>query len=139
MLNWDDPLATAKANPQHAARRMQPAGIDDARLDDDDFDLPDAASGAPQRRPHDTAAHVRPGQGVVANAVLMSTAGAAPVVDPNPLPRQALLLDEDIPGMPAAGRTETTARPRRSWLRPAGRGRQYRSGDTGARRRARAR
>jgi ribonucleoside-diphosphate reductase beta chain len=129
MLNWDDPLATAKANPQHAARRMQPAGIDDARLDDDDFDLPDAASGAPQLRPHDTAAHVRPGQGVVANAVLMSTAGAAPVVDPNPLPRQALLLDEDIPGMPAAGPTETTETTARH--AEAGYDRQAAGGNTG--------
>ena len=95
MLNWDDPLATAKQSPHESARRLQPAGIDAAQGHDQDFDLP----GATQLRAHDTAAHVRPGQGVVANAVLMSTAGSAPVVDPNPMPRQTPLLDDEMPGM----------------------------------------
>jgi len=89
MLNWDDPLA-ALAKPR-APSIMPPPPV--AALSDAEPDLPlpgeapvgrHAVSPEPIR-PHDTASHARPGQGVVGNAALMATAGAAPVVSPNPV------------------------------------------------------
>ena len=96
MLNWDDPLATAAPKPRNAPPRVDGAAADQ---DDHDFALP-ATIGRLQA--HATDGHVRPGQGVVANEALMSTAGAAPVVDPNPLPAQRSWLDESQP-TPARG------------------------------------
>jgi ribonucleoside-diphosphate reductase beta chain len=89
MLNWDDPLATAK--PQTKATPKVPSE-------------PQRRASQPQPAlcAHDTAAHVRPGKGVVANEALMATAGAAPSVDPNPFPPQPELPMEDtlIPERP---------------------------------------
>ncbi|HSQ06872.1 MAG TPA: ribonucleotide-diphosphate reductase subunit beta, partial [Chromatiaceae bacterium] len=89
MLNWDDPLATL-AKPRTTSV-MPPPPV--AALSDAEPDLPlpgeapvgrHAVSPEPIR-PHNTVSHVRPGQGVVGNAALMATAGAAPVVTPNPV------------------------------------------------------
>ena len=78
MLNWDDPLA---ATPVTAPPR---APLDPA-VETDDWtptvlDDSHAASRPSQTRP----ARVRPGLGLVGNPELMATAGAAPVVDPDP-------------------------------------------------------
>jgi ribonucleoside-diphosphate reductase beta chain len=43
----------------------------------------------PRLQAHDTSTHVRPGRGVVANDILMATAGAAPSVDPDPFAKHA--------------------------------------------------
>ncbi len=88
MLNWDDPLATP------SAPKAPPAAME----------VPKQASPQPVARPdqpagrlsaHDTSVHVRPGLGLVANDTLMATAGAAPVVDPNPFSQQVELPIED--------------------------------------------
>ncbi len=88
MLNWDDPLATP------SAPKAPPAAME----------VPNQASPQPVARPdrsagrlsaHDTSVHVRPGLGLVANDTLMATAGAAPVVDPNPFSPQVELPIED--------------------------------------------
>ncbi len=104
MLNWDDPLATpapnAKAKPQ-------------AKLSDKDAHwFQQEAAPRLQRaiRAHDTGEQVRPGRGVVANEVLMATAGGAPVVDPKPAQVQPDLGMSD-PDFPA-----TTGRPARHEL-----------------------
>ena len=73
MLNWDDPLAKfnepeAKAQ---AANALNPA--------------------------HNTGAHPHAGDGIVTNDALMSTAGAAPSVNPNPAPATI----EAVPTFPA--------------------------------------
>jgi ribonucleoside-diphosphate reductase beta chain len=90
MLNWDDPLAATKPQAKSAST-VQPQRH-----------LP-----APQPAPraHDTGRHLRPGKGVVANEALMATAGAAPVVDPNPFPPQPELPMEDtlFPDRPGEG------------------------------------
>jgi ribonucleoside-diphosphate reductase beta chain len=98
MLNWDDPLANLNARPHDAARVVTAAGGFDAPTADEDFELSDETAAAvspatpakaPPARPS-----VRPGDGIVENDALMRTAGAAPVVDPNPLPAQRSLLAE---------------------------------------------
>ena len=101
MLNWDDPLAVAK--PQ---TRSTPPQVDAAVAEqpDHEFELPSAVG---RLDAHTTDGHVRPGQGVVSNEVLMNTAGAAPVVNPNPVPTQQSLLDEPQPGFDA--RTQPAA------------------------------
>ncbi len=76
MLNWDDPLAAAKPQPRKAPPRIDAAVVDQS---DNDFELPATVG---RLHAHSTDGHVRPGQGVVANEALMSTAGAAPVVNP---------------------------------------------------------
>ncbi|MEJ2576149.1 MAG: ribonucleotide-diphosphate reductase subunit beta [Gammaproteobacteria bacterium] len=53
------------------------------------------AAADPRLVAHDTQGHVRPGQGVVANAVLMATAGAAPSVNPDPFAAAAVEADYD--------------------------------------------
>jgi ribonucleoside-diphosphate reductase beta chain len=92
MLNWDDPLAALPNSREEP--RMPPAG-EAPKLSPvvaHPFAEPQA-----QIQAHDTADHVRPGSGVVANDALMATAGAAPVVDPNPLPLQPdLAVQEPI-------------------------------------------
>jgi ribonucleoside-diphosphate reductase beta chain len=81
MLNWDDPLALTRP-----AARTPTSGAP----------RPTPSQPAPTRwGAHDTSAHVRPGRGMVENATLMTTAGSAPVVDPNPFPAQAELPFED--------------------------------------------
>ncbi len=100
MLNWDDPLATVTSRARSEPRPLPPGG---AHLDDgadanaagsDDFSLGGDTTA-------DTAPTARAGAGLVANDTLMRTAGAAPVVNPNPLPAQRSLLDE-APAAPAA-------------------------------------
>ena len=94
MLNWDDPLAalakpSARGAAQSGAPSMPPppAALFDEPSDPEVLDsdsVPTQAAASIAIRPHDTARHVRPGQGVVGNADLMATAGAAPVVSPDP-------------------------------------------------------
>ncbi len=81
MLNWDDPLAVAPPAPRNGTAAPQFGA-----------DRPQAGT---RRSAHDTSTHVRPGRGVVANETLMSTAGSAPVVDPNPFSPQVELPFED--------------------------------------------
>ncbi len=104
MLNWDDPLATVNSRAHSEPRPLPPGG---ARLDDDADADADAAGSDDFSLGGDTTADTAPtaraGAGLVANDTLMRTAGAAPVVNPNPLPAQRSLLDE----APAA----TAARP----------------------------
>ncbi|MFB1511940.1 MAG: ribonucleotide-diphosphate reductase subunit beta, partial [Thiocapsa sp. C3-sup] len=82
MLNWDDPLAatgTASRDPG------MPFVVD--RTETADAWSADTQTGidtASTSRPTLDSVHVRPGHGLVSNADLMATAGAAPVVDPNP-------------------------------------------------------
>jgi ribonucleoside-diphosphate reductase beta chain len=106
MLNWDDPLATA---PTPAALKAPPAGAahfspeEPARVPG--TEAATAASGAPapdwmvgsggQRGAPASSPPVRPGHGVVANEALMATAGAAPVVNPNPFDTEPELPFED--------------------------------------------
>jgi ribonucleoside-diphosphate reductase beta chain len=92
MLNWDDPLAAVHRRPLPQAPLGEADTVDGHG--DEDFLTPQRLSA------HDTSGHVRPGQGVVTNAALMSTAGVAPVVDPNPFVPQTELPIEDtlLPG-----------------------------------------
>jgi len=107
MLNWDDPLTPLTPKDRHTP----PPSFDEpeasaahptAETRDDDFELSEAAR---RWQAHDTSAHVRPGHGVVRNETLMATAGAAPVVDPNPLPVQPGLLDDEGRAPAAASQT----------------------------------
>ena len=96
MLNWDDPLSAARPpRAGSAARRLRPRTRHDA--DDAPQGTGSAFRVGRSASPHDTRPHVRPGQGLVANAALMTTAGAAPVVDPNPFSAQVELPFEDSP------------------------------------------
>ncbi|WP_295414003.1 ribonucleotide-diphosphate reductase subunit beta [uncultured Thiodictyon sp.] len=103
MLNWDDPLAVTRPAVRTASAVVQPA-------------RPTQSPPAPTRwSAHDTSAHVRPGRGVVENETLMTTAGNAPVVDPNPFQPQVELPFEDtlLSGLggrqvPAGADTEPT-------------------------------
>lgn len=104
MLNWDDPLATAKIPAHKAPPSMDAKPIPQVETKGDDFELPGAVR---RLQAHATEDHVRPGQGVVRNEALMSTAGAAPVVDPNPMPVQPSLLDDRQPGIPGTSQAPT--------------------------------
>ncbi|MFD2112659.1 ribonucleotide-diphosphate reductase subunit beta [Thiorhodococcus fuscus] len=75
MLNWDDPLSTAKPSAPQPASSVPPQEAQ-----------PATSTGAvpPRIRPQHTAGQIRPGQGLVANHTLMTTAGAAPVVAADP-------------------------------------------------------
>ena len=88
MLNWDDPLATARPHAHRAPPKID-VMEDDGDMDDG-FEL--GAESRPERR---TA------EGPMADAAPMGAAGSAPVVDPNPMPMQSSLLDDAPPGMPA--------------------------------------
>ncbi|CRI66398.1 hypothetical protein THIOKS12830005 [Thiocapsa sp. KS1] len=82
MLNWDDPLATTGP----AARAPGVAFVVDPTDTAGDWSVDpttDTHTATASRATRDTAP-VRPGHGLVSNADLMATAGAAPVVDPNP-------------------------------------------------------
>ena len=70
MLNWDDPLAAALPAARHPAPPPAPFELD-----------AEPSPRTTQASAHDTRAHVRPGRGLVANDALMTTAGAAPVVE----------------------------------------------------------
>ncbi|EXJ14050.1 ribonucleotide-diphosphate reductase subunit beta [Imhoffiella purpurea] len=75
MLNWDDPLAAAKhtASKPVSGEPFENASSRSTGL---------AAATAP--RPQEAGSQIRPGRGLVANQTLMATAGAAPVVAPDP-------------------------------------------------------
>ncbi|MGD9298800.1 MAG: ribonucleotide-diphosphate reductase subunit beta, partial [Thiohalocapsa sp.] len=95
MLNWDDPLANVTTRPHNAPHSM-PAS--DAAFGDNageqDFPLRDGAEDSDLLHAEartDTGPAPRPGDGIVGNEALMRSAGAAPVVDPNPLPPQRSL------------------------------------------------
>jgi ribonucleoside-diphosphate reductase beta chain len=110
MLNWDDPLATVRPDPEAeptAPRYWREGG--DHWLTTTHASPPtptearDARPTTPQAR--HSAGQVRPGRGIVSNDALMATAGNAPVVDPNPTPVQPELgvSDPPLPG-PAPAR-----------------------------------
>ena len=80
MLNWDDPLDTGITTDENST--MPPPAPE--RFEAEANDAVPERQAEPRRQAHDTAAHVRPGQGLVANEALMATAGAAPSVDPDP-------------------------------------------------------
>lgn len=114
MLNWDDPLAAAKPGP---TRPAPPLALFDPLAEQPQ--RPGIASDAPVVTPfvsqsgaRDFRTQVRPGQGLVTNEALMQTAGAAPVVDPNPFAPQVELPFEDtlLSGLsPIAHRTAAGA------------------------------
>ena len=94
MLNWDDPLNTNKSETDRDPTAMPPAAAADYCIEfHEATDTSHAAAQAiestpspalpPQQLP-DAIDSIRPGQGVVANEVLMQTAGAAPSVSPDP-------------------------------------------------------
>ena len=99
MLSWDDPIASARPISQSRADGTPPpqpqpepdAAIADAAACERPDDTTLSAA--------DTSDHVRPGHGVVSNEALMATAGSAPVVDPNPTPRQPALIDDEAPAL----------------------------------------
>ncbi|MCG6859973.1 MAG: ribonucleotide-diphosphate reductase subunit beta [Chromatiaceae bacterium] len=87
MLNWDDPLA-ALSGKREEPKVLPQGGIQEGALDDSrPVDEPRA-----QLPVRDRNEPVRPGRGLVATDTLMATAGAAPVVDPNPTPVQPDLV-----------------------------------------------
>jgi ribonucleoside-diphosphate reductase beta chain len=108
MLNWDDPLATTGP----AARTLRGGFVVDPTDTADDWSADpttDTHTATASRATLDTAP-VRPGHGLVSNADLMATAGAAPVVDPNPFPAYAALQSELPIGdtlLPAEPRMQT--------------------------------
>ena len=114
MLNWDDPLAAAKPG---TTRPVPPLAAFDplAELPQRSrmaSDTPTATSFASQSGARDIRTQVRPGHGLVTNEALMQTAGAAPVVDPNPFAPQVELPFEDtlLSGLaPTARRTADSA------------------------------
>ncbi|MGE5154544.1 MAG: ribonucleotide-diphosphate reductase subunit beta, partial [Bdellovibrio bacteriovorus] len=121
MLNWDDPLATA---PTSTNAKTQPAGAFPFALEASATPREDLGSGAvgqdwmlganPGRGDRAPSALVRPGHGLVANESLMTTAGAAPVVNPNPFDVEPELPFDDLL-LPSRGRSvgpaETQTRP----------------------------
>jgi len=97
MLNWDDPLAAAKPGTTSPAPPL--AAFDPfaerpqrSRMA---AEAPAATPFASQSGARDIRPQVRPGHGLVTNEALMQTAGAAPVVDPNPFAPQVELPFED--------------------------------------------
>jgi len=91
MLNWDDPLATTSQTPSpqpslEPVTRPRPARRPDTAVH---------GAATPQSSPRP--AHPRPGLGLVDNAALMTTAGAAPSVDPDPFAHAAPDLQGDLP------------------------------------------
>ncbi len=123
MLNWDDPLATAlpcataKA-PRISALHFAPEESAETRDTGASGAMEsDWAPGlAPQRGAHAPSAPIRPGHGLVANEALMATAGAAPVVNPNPFDAEPELPFDDplVPGsspFAAPSKTPTRSQP----------------------------
>ncbi len=114
MLNWDDPLAAAKPG---TTRPVPPLAAFDPLAERPQ--RPRMASDAPAATPFasrsgapDLRTQVHPGHGLVSNEALMQTAGAAPVVDPNPFAPQVELPFEDtlLSGLaPTARRTAVGA------------------------------
>jgi len=98
MLNWDDPLA---ALSNKAEQPKMPPG---ASMGPGTLGSHPSTGLKAELEARDTAEHVRPGGGVVANDALMATAGAAPVVNPDPTPAQPeLSVDETLAGHQVTG------------------------------------
>jgi len=96
MFDWDDPLAPvtgkrgkAEMPPPYEGQQSAPTDV-----------LPIGDTHA-RLQVHETAGHVRPGGGVAVEDVLMTTAGNAPPVDPDPVGLQPDLGMED-PIVPTA-------------------------------------
>ena len=107
MLNWDDPLVAVKPHDDRQPSIPPDSLFAEGRLDDMDAD------GLFTRSPEIRDRHlsVRPGQGLVGNRALMVTAGAAPVVAPDPFvfaptPQTELPID-DMLIPPAPRQTQT--------------------------------
>ena len=105
MLNWDDPLAAAlpAASTKGATRAALVPLLDEAleQMTGGGTATSDPACGLGPFGGHRGAStQVRPGQGLVANETLMTTAGAAPVVNPNPFDAEPELPLSDplLPG-----------------------------------------
>ena len=119
MLNWDDPLAAVHPGATRQAPRVPDSDPRDPVLIEGSVahwgpaDEPKVANHIEPTRlqAHDTRAHVRPGLGVVGNESLMVTAGAAPVVDPNPFATQPeLQFDDGLPGRSHLGGSAASRR-----------------------------
>jgi ribonucleoside-diphosphate reductase beta chain len=98
MLNWDDPLAATGTTTRYpnAGPVVDPS---ETRADWTIAADPETRVAPQTRQAPVGATHVRPGQGIVSNTDLMATAGAAPVVNPDPFPadqsRQSELAIDD--------------------------------------------
>ena len=116
MLNWDDPLAaalasgTAKAPPASALHFPPDESAETRGTEASGATESDRLPGpAPHRGAHAPSAPIRPGHGLVANEALMATAGAAPVVNPNPFDGEPELpLDDSL--VPRSGPFATRAK-----------------------------
>jgi ribonucleoside-diphosphate reductase beta chain len=92
MLNWDDPLQPTTSQP---VKPNPPAAMPPA---DEETPAPQPISA------HNTQQHPHAGDGIVDNATLMATAGAAPAVNPDPSTAAAgLLADTGATGLEAIG------------------------------------
>ncbi|WP_295401338.1 ribonucleotide-diphosphate reductase subunit beta [uncultured Thiocystis sp.] len=91
MLNWDDPLAVAKPGAATLASLVPTSEMLD---EGSEFRVGQGNQAAVRLQSHDTRAHARPGQGLVANSSLMETAGSAPVVAPDPFALAAAMQVE---------------------------------------------
>lgn len=97
MLNWEDPLANLKPRPDHGLPPVDAACFPESGTPNHPGDAPAIWTQAQRQIPAATMAAQppRPGSGLIDNAALMTTAGMAPVVNPNPFPAQPDLLSED--------------------------------------------
>lgn len=96
MLNWDDPLATAgQTSNTHPSPGLEPVARSVARRSTDT--VVHGTTPSQPSSPHPRASHPRPGLGLVDNAALMTTAGAAPSVDPDPFARATPDPQGDLP------------------------------------------
>ena len=96
MLNWDDPLATVGQTPNtHPSPGLEPVARSVARRSTDT--VVHGTTPSQPSSPHPRASHPRPGLGLVDNAALMTTAGAAPSVDPDPFARATPDPQGDLP------------------------------------------
>jgi ribonucleoside-diphosphate reductase beta chain len=107
MLSWDDPLACGTAAPARCLSAVTPEvkplqGLERwtetrNRTGEQPADREEPMTPGVSWPYCDTVpvARPRPGGGLVANETLMTTAGAAPVVDPNPFAQQRELPFED--------------------------------------------
>ncbi|MCB1773034.1 MAG: ribonucleotide-diphosphate reductase subunit beta, partial [Gammaproteobacteria bacterium] len=78
MLNWDDPLTPTTRQPgRQSASKAPPPVVEQAVVATPAVEADAAEPSAPARHPH-------AGDGLVDNATLMATAGAAPSVNPDP-------------------------------------------------------
>jgi len=102
MLNWDDPLAALSSKREETKTPPPGATPGSAPLA-----FPPVGNQSAGSQAHAIADPARPGRGLLANDILMTTAGAAPVVDPNPLaPQPDLALRE--PAIHGSGTDDST-------------------------------